>query len=61
MLAITPERYQRHENLQFDDCHNAYFKPYAPVHLDLLSNLHKKSDFEGSAQPSQEENVEASE
>lgn len=46
MLALTPERYQRHRDYVFDECNNAYVKPKRPVQLDLLNNLHKKADFE---------------
>lgn len=46
MLAITPDRYQRAYEHQFDECHNAFMKPKAPVNITgLLDNLHKKSDF----------------
>jgi hypothetical protein len=46
MLAITPDRYHRSKDWTFDECNNAYVKPKNPVYLDLLNNLHKKSDYE---------------
>ena len=45
MLAITPDRYNKAVEQQFDECNNAFVKPKKPVFLDLLGNLHKKSDF----------------
>lgn len=50
MLAITPDRYQKAVENQFDECHNAFLKPKRPVFLnDLLNNLHKKADFAAPA------------
>jgi hypothetical protein len=46
MLSITPERYNKAVEHQFDECNNAFVKPKPPVYLDLLNNLHKKSDFQ---------------
>ena len=46
MLAITPDRYQKAVEHQFDECNNAFVKPKPAVYLDLLSHLQKKSDFE---------------
>lgn len=45
-LGITPERYIRSDQYQFDECSNAFYKPKKPVSLDLLSHLHKFSDYE---------------
>ena len=45
-LGITPERYIKHENHQFDTCHNAFLKPRPPVKFDVLDHLHKRADFE---------------
>jgi hypothetical protein len=45
MLGLTPERYQKSDSYAFDECHNAFMKPKKPVYLDLLGNLHKKSDY----------------
>ena len=46
MLAITPDRYQKAIEQQFDECNNAFMKPKRPVFLnDMLEHLHKKSDF----------------
>ena len=36
MLAITPDRYMKAVEQQFDECHNAFVKPKRPVYLDLL-------------------------
>lgn len=46
-MAIAPDRYQKALEHQFDECHNAYTKPKAPVSLSPLLNegLHKRSDF----------------
>lgn len=46
MLAITPDRYNKAIDHQFDECNNAFVKPKRPVYLDLLENLHKKSDYQ---------------
>ena len=46
MLAITPDRYQRALEHQFDECNNAFIKPKAPAFIDLLAHLHKKADYE---------------
>ena len=46
MLAVTPDRYNKAIEQQFDECNNAFVKPKPPVYLDLLNNLHKKSDFQ---------------
>lgn len=45
-LAITPERYIRSNEYQFDECNNAFMKPKKPVALDLLSHLQKFADYE---------------
>lgn len=46
MLAVTPDRYQKAVEYQFDECNNAYIKPKKPVFLQgILENLHKTSDF----------------
>ena len=46
MLAITPDRYQKAIEYQFDECHNSFMKPKRAVNLtDMLETLHKKSDF----------------
>ena len=45
MLYLTPERYRRNADYEFDECDNAYVKPKPPVKLDLIENLHKKSDY----------------
>lgn len=52
MLAITPDRYQKALEYQFDECYNAFMKPKRPVYMasDLLANgLLKKADFGGEA------------
>lgn len=54
MLAVTPERYAKSDDFPFDECNNAFMKPKKPVHLELLSNLHKKSDYQ-KEEASQEE------
>jgi len=45
-LGITPEKYIRSDQSQFDECNNAYIKPKKPVSLDLLNHLHKYSDYQ---------------
>ena len=45
-LAITPERYVRNEEVQFDECNNAFMKPKKPTQTDLLDHLHKFADYE---------------
>ena len=45
-LLLTNDKYQKNEEHPFDECKNAFVKPKPPVVLDLLSNLHKKSDYE---------------
>ena len=48
MLAITPDRYNKAVEQQFDECHNAFIKPKPPVNITemLTLGLHKRSDFE---------------
>ena len=46
MLGLTPDRYNKNESYTFDECSNAFIKPHKPLYLDILSSLHKKSDFE---------------
>jgi hypothetical protein len=58
MLAITPERYQKTNEMPFDECWNAFMKPKKPVYLDLLNNLHKKSDFENKSSEEEASPVE---
>ena len=50
LLALTPDRYQKQVQHQFDECNNAFTKPHAPVFLNyiLTQGLHKKADFAGS-------------
>lgn len=52
LLTLTPERYQKTTDYQFDECNNAFIKPKRPVFLqDLLTQgLHKKA----SAAPTEE-------
>ena len=45
-LSLTPERYVKADNINFDECDNAFTKPKPPVNIDLLQHLHKKADFE---------------
>jgi hypothetical protein len=45
-LGLTPERYVRDNNPNFDECRNAFVKPKLPISIDLLDHLHKRSDFE---------------
>ena len=45
MLALTPERYHKYEEQPFDECLNAFVKPKRPLYNDMLSHLHKKSDY----------------
>ena len=45
-IGITPERYIRFEEFQFDECNNAFMKPKKPVVSDLLNHLHKMADYE---------------
>ena len=45
-FGLTPERYLRTDDVQFDECHNAFMKPKMPVSLDLLQHLHKYADYE---------------
>ena len=45
-LSLTPERYFRDVHPNFDECRNAYMKPKAPAVIDVLDNLHKRSDYE---------------
>lgn len=45
-LGLTPERYVRTHDVAFDECHNAFTKPFPPVKLDVLDHLHKFADFE---------------
>ena len=45
MLQITPERYQRFDMPQFDECRNAYTKPMPPRSISILDSLHKKETY----------------
>ena len=45
-LAMTPERYWKHQQTLFDECRNAYIKPKAPQTINILDHLHKRSDYE---------------
>ena len=54
MLAITPDRYQKAIEHQFDECNNAFVKPKPPVRLELLNHLHKKSDFSSASSADEE-------
>jgi hypothetical protein len=45
-LALTPERYVKADTYHFDECDNAFTKPKAPIRINLLDHLHKRSDFE---------------
>ena len=45
-LLMTNERYKAGTNYTFDECKNVYVKPKPIASLDILQNLHKKSDYE---------------
>ena len=45
-FGLTPERYVRSKDVHFDECRNAFTKPFPPVQLDVLDHLHKRADFE---------------
>ena len=45
MWQITPERYQKMDIPQFDECRNAYQKPRAPRSISILDSLHKREAF----------------
>ena len=47
MWQITPERYQRFDIPQFDECRNAYQKPKPPRSISILDSLYKKEAFMG--------------
>ena len=44
-LSMTSERYFRGEQMNFDECRNAYMKPKTPAAIDLLDHLHKYADY----------------
>ena len=48
-LAMTPERYWKHDLPAFDECRNAYMKPKKPVSISILDHLHKFSDYENGS------------
>ena len=45
-LGLTTERYFRQDQLNFDECRNAYMKPKKPASIDVLDHLHKFADYE---------------
>ena len=45
-LLITNDKMQKNEDHPFDECKNAFVKPRPAEFLDILENLHKKSDYE---------------
>jgi hypothetical protein len=45
-LGLTPERYLKTDDYQFDECNNAFVKLKQPVSLDLLQHLHKYADYQ---------------
>ena len=42
---MVNDKYQKTEDHPFDECRNPYVKPKAPVQIDLLEHLHKRSDY----------------
>ena len=44
-LLLVNDKYQKTEDHPFDECRNPYVKPRAPVQIDLLEHLHKRSDY----------------
>ena len=44
-LNLTTERYFRGEQMNFDECRNAYMKPKAPASINILDSLHKYADY----------------
>lgn len=45
-LGLTPEKYMRNDQYAFDECNNVFMKPKAPIEINILQHLHKKSSFE---------------
>lgn len=45
-LLLTNDKYQKTQNYPFDECNNAFVKPKPIAAMDLLQNLHKRSDYE---------------
>ena len=45
-LHLTTERYFGSDQLNWDECRNAYMKPKAPAKIDLLDHLQKYADYE---------------
>ena len=45
-LLLTQDKYQKNDNHPFDECNNAFVKPKPPQFIELLDNLHKRSDYE---------------
>ena len=45
-LGLTTERYFKGDELNWDECRNAYIKPKAPATLNILDHLHKYADYE---------------
>ncbi len=45
-LLLTGDRYQKNRSHAFDECRNAFMKPKVPQFIDILDNLHKRSDYE---------------
>jgi hypothetical protein len=55
MLAVTPDRYQKAVEYQFDECNNAFIKPRKPGNVTgILEHLHKKADFGGQSAAQEE-------
>ena len=45
-LGLTPERYNKTDQWQFDECKNAFVTPKPPVRIDVLEHLHSAADYE---------------
>ena len=45
-LLLTNDRYSKTRFENWDECNNAFVKPKPPQFMNLLDNLHKRSDYE---------------
>lgn len=45
-LLLTNDKFQKDDSYAFDECNNAFTKPKPPSFLNILDNLHKRSDYE---------------
>ena len=45
-LLLTNDKFQKDTGHNWDECNNAFVKPKPPQFLNLLDNLHKRSDYE---------------